>query len=118
MALPSHRWPPARVNGIAVPLRSGPPASWTLAAGRKAVLHTNRNTTMAKDTLKSGRYMTLDEILPTIPPERRQRSCQLVPLIFDFFKKSLVIWGTVDLNGALSEPLQPSRGSRRLFSST
>ena len=30
----------------------------------------------------------------------------LVPLIFDFFKKSLVISGaTVDLNGALSEPL-------------
>ena len=26
---------------------------------------------MAKDTLKSGRYMTLDELLPTIPPERR-----------------------------------------------
>ena len=41
----------------------------------------------------------------------------LVPLIFDFFKKSLVIWGTVDLNGALSTA-SPSRGSRRLFSST
>ena len=26
---------------------------------------------MAEDNPKSGRYMTLDEILPTIPPERR-----------------------------------------------
>ena len=43
---------------------------------------------------------------------------QLVPLIFDFFKKSLVIWGHRGLERCAVRTASPSRGSRRLFSST
>ena len=42
----------------------------------------------------------------------------LVPLIFDFFKKSLVIWGHRGLERCAVRTASPSRGSRRLFSST
>ena len=42
----------------------------------------------------------------------------LVPLIFDFFKKSLVIWGHRGLERCVVRTASPSRGSRRLFSST
>ena len=42
----------------------------------------------------------------------------LVPLIFDFFKKSLVIWGHRELERCAVRTASPSRGSRRLFSST
>ena len=42
----------------------------------------------------------------------------LVPLIFDFFKKSLVIWGYRGLERCAVRTASPSRGSRRLFSST
>ena len=44
--------------------------------------------------------------------------CFLVPLIFDFFKKSLVIWGHRGLERCAVRTASPSRGSRRLFSST
>ena len=43
---------------------------------------------------------------------------ELVPLIFDFFKKSLVIWGHRGLERCAVRTASPSRGSRRLFSST
>ena len=43
---------------------------------------------------------------------------RLVPLIFDFFKKSLVIWGHRGLERCAVRTASPSRGSRRLFSST
>ena len=43
---------------------------------------------------------------------------KLVPLIFDFFKKSLVIWGHRGLERCAVRTASPSRGSRRLFSST
>ena len=46
------------------------------------------------------------------------RSGGLVPLIFDFFKKSLVIWGHRGLERCAVRTASPSRGSRRLFSST
>ncbi len=42
----------------------------------------------------------------------------LVPLIFDFFKKLLVIWGHRGLERCAVRTASPSRGSRRLFSST
>ena len=42
----------------------------------------------------------------------------LLPLIFDFFKKSLVIWGHRGLERCAVRTASPSRGSRRLFSST
>ena len=45
-------------------------------------------------------------------------SHDLVPLIFDFFKKSLVIWGHRGLERCAVRTASPSRGSRRLFSST
>ena len=43
---------------------------------------------------------------------------RLVSLIFDFFKKSLVIWGHRGLERCAVRTASPSRGSRRLFSST
>ncbi len=43
---------------------------------------------------------------------------ELGPLIFDFFKKSLVIWGHRGLERCAVRTASPSRGSRRLFSST
>ena len=47
--------------------------------------------------------------------DMRWADVDLVPLIFDFFKKSLVIWGhRVDLNGgAVPEPLRGIRLFRR-----
>ena len=46
-----------------------------------------------------------------------KRIDDLVPLIFDFFKKSLVIWGH-RLERCAVRTASPSRGSRRLCSST
>ena len=49
---------------------------------------------------------------------REEIAQHLVPLIFDFFKKSLVIWGHRGLERCAVRTASPSRGSRRLFSST
>ena len=51
-------------------------------------------------------------------PATNKRLDRLVPLIFDFFKKSLVIWGHRGLERCAVRTASPSRGSRRLFSST
>ena len=70
----------------------------------KAVAHLSSNGKLvaAQD---SGHWIQLDR------PD-------LVPLIFDFFKKSLVIWGHRGLERCAVRTASPSRGSRRLFSST